>query len=150
MRNKVKASLTVEASIILPIVIAVIILMILLFFIKCDKAVIQSSALSGCEYAISLKNSMQDIDNEMIEQYVYAKAKNNMIIIKKFSVIANITDSSVEVQIKGEDNLNWLGFLNTILLRKKYNIEGYAKIPIINPESTIRKAKIIKEKIGGE
>lgn len=150
MKRRIKASLTVEASFVLPFVIAVIILMILLFFIKCDKAVIQSNALSGCEYAISLKDLMQEVSNEKVEEYVNLRLRKNMIIVKNFEVSANVTDNSVEVSIRGSDNLKWLGFLNILRLRKKYDIEGYSKMPIINPESTIRKVKIIKEKLGGE
>ncbi|PXV91821.1 TadE-like protein [Lachnotalea glycerini] len=144
---ELKGSFTVEAALVMPLVLGAIIILIYMSFFLHDRAVI-------CEGAIILANrytNENNITNEAIKQQL-VKASNELInkkviITSDLSTIITVTNNKILVSCSGSFMFPNMYVVSSIFSNKQFWITTEKSMPRYKPIEFIRNCNKVKKLI---
>ncbi len=131
-KRKVNGYLTVEASMIMPLVIFLMALLIYLTFFLYNRCVLSQDA-----YILAFRGSISDKEGESeileyLEESAGIQFGNKYVGMKDLHKSITISNKSVTVRIQGKSGKGW-------------NLEAIGEAHISDPEETIRRIRLIKK-----
>lgn len=141
----IKGSLTVEASMLMSIIIPVLMSIIYLGFYLHNDAILKSAAYETAVYA----SLFQDDEEKMkqIGEEQQKRVKQRLIGAKHFS--SQIQAGKKQVSVSYEGQMMIPGFVMRILADNCLNISGSVKMPLQDPGAVIVRVNSLKKLIKG-
>lgn len=129
MRKNVRGSVTVEASVIVPLLLFIFVVLVNIFFYYHDKNILMSTAYETAALAVS-REDMEEID---LEYYFFSRMEGKVLLFDRIECAVKIQEDQVLVTCDGSKN--------------KMCVEVEYKMGKTKPEDYIRNIRKL-EKIG--
>jgi len=146
MKNKnLQGSYTIEAALIIPIVLIVIIAVIYFSFYLHDSLVMKSS---GYEFVLDTRN-YQDKSEEELAQLSKELMDNKTIIAENIRTEVNLENDGMSIDYYGEFDFPFIGLKN-ILENSISRINRETKVSSVVKSEFIRMSKVAKDALNLE
>lgn len=129
MKRKIKGSFTIEASVIVPLILFIFSALVNILFYYHDKNILMSTAYETA----ALGSADEELSEIELEYYFFDRMEGRMLIFDRVECVVTHSEKEVKVWCDGS--------------KKNMRVIFDYKMPKTNPESYIRKRKNIKEGI---
>jgi len=140
---KMKGSLTIEAALLMPFVLATMIILIYLAFYLHDQAV-----LTSCAYEAAIMGSHEQSEDE-IEQVIEEKIKelttNRLLGTIDVKNQINVDNKVIMIRFEGNFKLSGMQMIHGLISPNDMPVIAEASVNIIKPIEFIRNCRVIEQ-----
>ena len=139
-----KASFTVEASLLMPFILGILILVCMAATWLGDRDIAYFNAVSITDYALEMINSGNGADSGDIEKYAEENKDNALVGVVDVSQSVEYTLMQIKTEIRGHTVLPFMRWMEKIGWKSSEDIVAQSRVISVRPVEAIRKYRLVE------